>query len=319
MGVFSENAIIGASAAGGYDIDQSLRFNDDDSAKLARTPSSNGTLTTYTFSAWVKRGNLGGTQHLMGTYASGTAIGEIVFHASDNQFQWEEYNSETIGKLRTEKRFRDPSAWYHIVCRWDTTNSTAGDRMRMWINGVEETSFAIDTNPSSGASSVTNTGSNDVAIGTRADNNGYLDGYLAEVHFIDGIALDASSFGETDTITNQWKAKKYAGSYGTNGFYLDFSNSGSLGTDGSGNGNNFTSTNLASTDQVLDSPTNNFATINGLTESANNRNDFHEGNLRATANDISGNSSAWFTATMGIPPNTGKWYWEFADEIYCGR
>ena len=303
MGVFSENAIIGASAAGGYDIDQSLRFNDDDSAKLERTPSSSGSLTTWTFSAWVKRGNLGNTQHILGSYVSGTYIGEVVWHASDNQFQWEEYNGNTIGKLRTEKRFRDPSAWYHIVCRWDTTNSTAGDRMRMWINGVEETSFAIDTNPSSGAFSTMNT-ANATALGVRPDGTGYLDGYLAEAHFIDGTALDASYFGETNADTNQWVPIKYTGSYGTNGFYLDFSNSSSLGADASGNGNNFTSTNLASTDQVKDSPTNNFATLNPLETSTYNLWTYSEGNLKGYGTPGDNFTSATFIM------KSGKWYFE---------
>ena len=303
MGVFSENAIIGASAAGGYDIDQSLRFNDDDSAKLERTPSSSGSLTTWTFSAWVKRGNLGNTQHILGSYVSGTYIGEVVWHASDNQFQWEEYNGNTIGKLRTEKRFRDPSAWYHIVCRWDTTNSTAGDRMRMWINGVEETSFAIDTNPSSGAFSTMNT-ANATALGVRPDGTGYLDGYLAEAHFIDGTALDASYFGETNADTNQWVPIKYTGSYGTNGFYLDFSNSSSLGADASGNGNNFTSTNLASTDQVKDSPTNNFCTFNPLGISTYNKwNTASEGNLK-----LYGTGDNFGESTFHL--SSGKWYFE---------
>ena len=224
MSVIGSNILSGASGQGGaYDIDQSLRFDDGSSTKLERTPASAGSLTTWTFSAWVKRGNLGATQHIMGTYVSGTNIGEVVWHASDNQFQWEEYNGGTIGKLRTNARFRDLSAWYHIVCRWDTTNGTAGNRMRLYINGVEETSFAIDTNPSSGASSVNNT-AYATALGVRPDGSGYLDGYLAEVHFIDGTALGPESFGETDAATNQWKPIEATGlTYGTNGFYQKYS------------------------------------------------------------------------------------------------
>ena len=220
MSIFS---VGGGNASADFELEQSLRFEDGDSPKLIRTPSSSGSLTTWTFSAWVKRGNLGGSQYLFSTYSSGTVVSEIVFHATDNQFQWEEYDGGTTGKLRTTRVLRDVSGWYHIVCTWDTTNGTAGNRMRMWINGVEETDFELDTNPSSSASSVTNRNA-DTGVGCKGDGTAPLDGYLAEVHFIDGTALDASSFGETNSATNQWVPIEVTGmTYGTNGFYEKFS------------------------------------------------------------------------------------------------
>ena len=314
MGVFSENAIIGASAAGGYDIDQSLRIDDGDSAYMSRTPSSAGNRKTWTWSGWVKRGNLGSVQNIFVFGAANTDQVTLAIHTDKISFSVIHGNTTTVEYVTTQV-LRDPSAWYHIVVSGDTTPGSP--LFKVYLNGEQVTAFGTSTN--SAAQNGEYAANNTVVhrIGNRAFGSSQpYDGYLSEVHWIDGTALTPASFGEINLDTNQWQAIKYAGSYGTKGFYLKFQDSSALGDDSSGNTNDFTPTNLAATDQVKDSPTNNFATINGLTESIANRNDFFEGNLRAKANDISGNSSAWFTATMGIPPNTGKYYWEFCDEVY---
>ena len=317
MGVFSENAIIGASAAvSGYDIDQSLRLNDGDSAYLARA-QSNGNQDRWTWSGWVKRAHLGSNQCLFATSNGTTTSFDAKFTSSDTINVYNYLGGGFGARLITNRVFRDVSSWYHIVIVYDSGNATEAHRLRIYVNGVEESSFSTANYPSVDENSDLNVSGSGLDIGRQKNGAEFFDGYLAEVHLIDGTALTPASFGETNSDTNQWIPLEATElTYGTNGFYLKFQDSSALGDDSSGNTNDFAVTNLAATDQVLDSPTNNFATINGLTESIANRNDFFEGNLRAKANDISGNSSAWFTATIGIPPNTGKYYWEFCDEVY---
>jgi len=217
MGVLSENAIIGASAAGGYDIDQSLRFDDGDSAYLSRTPSSAGNRKTWTFSCWVKR-KVGTYQVLFGTgtIATGTTAGTIYFEDNGRLYLWDPGNGTS--KLTTAY-YRDPSAWYHVVVVMDATNTIA----RTYINGEEVTDFQSPTNPSNADGNLNNTTLH--TIGRDGSSSAYFyDGYLAEVHFIDGQALTPASFGETNSATNQWVPIEVTGmTYGTNGFYQKYS------------------------------------------------------------------------------------------------
>ncbi len=280
----------------GYDIPYSARFNDDDSAYLSRTPSTAGNRKTWTWSGWVKRGNLGTTQFLFG---GGSATRTDIYFDDDDNFNIAQYGGM---QLEPNQVFRDPSAWYHIVIVMDTTQATAANRTNMYINGVEMSSFKNETYPSQNA----DLGINDATLhrlGARAYNtSNTLDSYLAEVNFVDGQALTPSDFGEIDEDYGHWKPKKYTGTYGTNGFYLDFKNSGSLGNDVSGAGNNWTPNNLAATDQMLDSPTNNFATYNPLNQSTGVA--LREGNTNMY---LSSNDQA-STGTFGI--DSGKWYVE---------
>ena len=206
--------------------------------------------------------------------------------------------------------FRDPSAWYHIVVAIDSTQSTQSDRQKLYINGNQITDFATNTQTSQDRQFSVNHASKRILLGNQRPNSSstlsnYFDGYLAEYHLVDGLQLTPTSFGATDPVTGQWNPKKYVGSYGTNGFYLNFSdNSGTssttLGKDSSGNGNNFTPNNFAVSDAVKDSPTNNFATLNRV--------DFNGGSL-AEGNLKQDNSGATNTSgTFGM--QSGKWYWE---------
>jgi len=207
-------------------------------------------------------------------------------------------------------QFRDVSAWYRIVHAIDTTTGTATNRLRVYVNGTEITSFSMDQEPSQNADLRITDSTGDQSIGDDPrDSNDLFDGYMAEYNFVDGITLDPTYFGEFNN-NGVWIPKKPdVSSYGTNGFFLEFQNSGSLGTDTSGNGNNFTATNLTATDQTTDTPTNNFCTFNSIapdTTGANNH-DFYEGNTL-----IISSSANWFNAfgTIGIPQN-GKWYFEY--------
>jgi hypothetical protein len=280
-----------------YLIDNSLRFNDGDSPTLSRTPASTGNRKTWTFSYWIKRSTLSTVQQ---TFAVGTNAATPWFlnyiNSDDTLHVWfhdgtNSYFSTGLNKLR------DVSAWYHIMYVVDTTQSTASDRFKVYINGSEMT-WNTYAPPAQNFDTQVNT-TNTHYIG-RAGNGQYFDGYTSEVHFIDGQALTPTDFGEFDEDSGIWKPIEYSGSYGTNGFYLDFENSGSLGADQSGNGNNFTLTNLASTDQTTDTPTNNFATLNPLSDSGAT---LSEGNTQGI--------NAPSSATSTIAPTSGKWYVEF--------
>jgi hypothetical protein len=312
LSLTGNNGLLGSSAhetnQPTYSIDQSLRFNSSDDPYLARTPSSAGNRKTFTLSFWVKK-SFDTTEHC--------AIGNVYSAGNDNDYFSFEFikSGSNEDRLRvsgwsnsfriTTRMFRDPSAWFHIVIACDSTQSTANDRLKVYVNGSQETDFINTVNISQDA----NYGWNQTSahhIGEEIAGSEHLDGYLAEFYSIDGQALTPASFGETNSDTNQWVPIKYTGSFGSNGYYLKFQNSSALGDDSSGNTNDFTVNNLAATDQVKDSPTNNFATFNPLVRSSSNSN-YSEGNLYATDNG----SADWEVRLGTIPlPETGKWYWE---------
>ena len=290
-----------------YTLDQSVRFNDDDTAMLSKTFGSAGNSKTWTWSGWVKRGNLGDTRPFFVAGSSGSAIFQAVlmtYNSVADRIQIYNYDGSYNLRFATTQVFRDVSGWYHIVLKMDTTQATSTDRFKLYINGEAVTAFEISTYPSQNFDTYVNTAAShrigrnfDTAVSTKS-----LDGYLAEVNFIDGTALDASSFGETKN--GIWIPKQYTGSYGTNGFKLAFQDSASLGDDTSGNGHDFTSSGLASTDQMLDSPTNNFAVLNAVAKSSGIT--LSDGNLKA---DGSSGGAFGVNSTLGM--TSGKWYTEF--------
>ncbi len=242
-------AATAAGPAGDFEISRSLRFSSGDSAYLSRTPSSAGNRKTWTWSGWVKRSALG-SQKLFVAGASGTEGGIQFYSGTDNTgIEVYDYSSSYITQLDTSQLFRDVSAWYHIVLAYDTTQSTAANRVKLYINGLQVTDFATETYPSQNYEGHVN---NNIAhtIGAISNPSGFLNGYLAEVNFIDGSALDATSFGAFDD-NGVWQAIDTSGlTFGTNGFRLKFAdNSGAtattLGKDTSGNSNNWTPSNLS--------------------------------------------------------------------------
>jgi len=309
-----------AISSGGYDINNSLRLRSSASAYLNRTPASSGNRQIFTFSAWVKRGSLGSAQTLLsGGATAGTGTAQFIGFDTDNTFFFSNYN---VGNLQTTQVFRDPSAWYHMVIAIDTTQATAANRIKMYVNGSQITAFSSSTYPSQNTNLYINI--NEIqTIGRASWSSLYLfDGYLADVNFIDGSAKTPSDFGETDTTTGSWKPKAYTGTYGTNGFYLKFSDiattSGSnagLGKDFSGNANYWTTNNISVTagttyDAMIDSPTltsatvANYCTLNPLPYYGG-YNVLSRGNLQFT----SGNTN-WMRAFATIAVSSGKWYWE---------
>lgn len=307
--------------AGEYQIERSLRFNSADSAYLSKSFASAGNRKTWTWSGWVKRSGLGSRQCIFGL-APGSSNNTNLFieFQSNDKLAIDAFN---LLWRETTQVFRDTSAWYHFVFAIDTTQATGNNRIRLYVNGAEITAFSTTNNPTQNDDLGVNQASAHF-IGQVASSL-YYSGYLAEVHFIDGSALDPTSFGETDSDTGVWKPKAYSGSYGTNGFYLDFGDNSSttaLGYDAAGSNdwtpNNFSVTAGAGNDSLVDTPTRygtdtgaggevrgNYATLNPLAlNPSTTASTLTNGNLDASA-------SAANTMRKGtIAITSGKWYME---------
>ena len=304
-----------SAAADDYNIENSLRINDADNSYLAWTPGSDGDLDKWTLSMWVKRTVISTYDYIF-TVADNGNNTVIVLYADDG-IRFEHYDGSQLGMLTTNRVFRDPTAWYHFVFVWDTGNGTAGDRQRLYVNGVEETSFATDTQPSQDQDGFVSDASYAHWFGrgstqTAANN---LDGYLAEVAFCDGQTYAASDFGKFDSDSGIWKPKDFKNdvTFGSQGYYLEFKetgtsqNSSGIGADTSGEDNHWAVTNLAATDQTTDTPTNNFCTLNPLFGTTGRT--FSEGNTHY-AYDANWQKAAF----ASISVTAGKWYFEFRNE-----
>ena len=298
--------ILGANTlSSGFNVANSVRFNDNDSPSMYKTPGSGGDQRTWTFSTWFKRGNLGSSQWILDAYdgsndefhiyvSSGNAIG---IYTTGGGFG----NNLSIS---TNNLVRDVSAWYHLVVRCDTTQGTASNRLRIYLNGVEATYGTYNNFTENGQGQVSESGTKHW-IGRRNAGD-YFDGYFAEMVLVDGSSLAPTSFGEFDSDSPKiWKPIDVSGlTFCTNGFYLDFEDSSNLGNDANG-GTDFTEANLATTDQTTDTPTNNFATLNPL-ENYHAGGTFAEGNTYYTS--VSSKHD-FAISTMAMP--AGKWYAEF--------
>lgn len=290
------------SASGGYNVANSLRFNFASNDYLDRTLTTPTNNKIFTWSSWVKRSNIT-SDHMNIFRTAGSPSTGFRFELTSDIFRLFFDNAST-GDFQTTQVFRDVSAWYHIVVAVDTTQATNTNRVKIYSNGSQITSFSTATYPTQNFVPQMNSAINHL-IGVSFIGENY-NGYMSEINFIDGQQLTPSSFGETDEDTGIWKPKAYTGTYGTNGFYLQFKNSASLGTDSSGNGNTFTVNNLTSIDQTTDTPTNNFATMNPLMIPSSNSPTFTEGNLSVVNTSASGN----FGGASTIGASKGKWYWE---------
>jgi len=292
-----------------YEVANSLRLDEPSNSGLTKTPSGAGNRRTFTLSTWVKRAKItnetGDVQTMFESRESNNDNCALTFQTNDT-LSIKLKVSGTNKSLITNRVFRDVSAWYHIVCAVDTTQSTASNRVKIYVNGVQETSFGTEDYPAQDAQTSFN---NSVGhgIGKRSDTTSQnFDGYLTEVVMIDGSALAPTSFGEFDSDSPTiWKPIDISGlTFGTNGFYLDFEDSSALGNDVSGNNNDYSVSNLSAVDQSIDTCTNNFATWNPLNVN-DNMGTFSNGNLEY---DTSGNSFRTAFATFGA--DQGKWYFE---------
>ena len=310
------NAIPMLLGGEGYEISRSVRLRSSASAFFSRTPASAATNgTKFTWSGWVKRGSLSNTYSCLFGADLGAGTSQLCFFdASGNLY----FYSGAVLQRTSAAVFRDPSAWYHVVVVGDSTQATAVNRLVFYVNGIQQTWTGTDPTLNGTWHIGRQSTLQGIGFGVGSSATTYFDGYLTEVNFIDGQALTPSSFGETDSITGVWKPKKYAGTYGTNGFYLNFSDNSAataaaIGKDSSGNGNNWTPNNISVTsgvtyDSMLDVPT-------PYADGGNGRGNYCTWNpLSARTTTLTnGNLAASTTTGMcagTIAVSSGKWYWE---------
>ena len=298
----------------GYNIDYSCRFNAGDPGYLQKNFSSGSPGTTWTWSCWIKRSKLGATQQPFDCYIDGSNRHHLAFNADDTFNTYLLYSGSTTVALRTTRLYRDPSAWYHIVVVWDTTNPTSTERVRFYTNGVRDTVNIVESSAypaQNDLSPMTDDVQHAISVYSGNFTSSPSGWYLAEMNFIDGTAVAPSSFAEADEDTNEWKAIRYGGSYGTAGFYLKFEDAADLGNDSSGNGNDWTVGNLVATDQMIDTPQNstggNFCTLNPLALGDNGswNGALIEGNL-----SMSGSSGLAHSRSTFALDNVNGSYWE---------
>ena len=287
--------------ATGYDVANSLRFESGSSDHLSLLYGSSGNRKTFTFSTWVKRDKLGVRQRILGTSYNGEEL--MFYFENTDQLYYLNYaggGAVNKGYLSTTQLFRDTTAWLHIVLAIDTTQSTASDRLNIFINGKLITDFTLETYPSLNDDAAWISSTHTMYIGAPTQ---YFSGYLAETITVDGQQLDATSFGEFDSDSPTiWKPKDVSSlTFGSKGFYLDYEDSSALGNDVSGNNNDWTVNNLTAVDQSLDTCTNNFATYNNLLPVTVT---FSNGNLTGVT------SSNWECCASTISVTQGKWYCE---------
>ena len=287
----------------GFDVANSARWNRADSAYMDRTFSSSGNRDKWTYSLWVKKCKNGVEQRLL-TTSDNSSFDDNIRFESDDKIMIICNNTET---LKTNRVFRDPSAWYHICVIWDSGNGTSGDRCQLWINGIRETSFGTESYPSQNQDSFINNNTRHyIGVTNVTANSHFLDGYLSEVVFQnDSADSPVDKFGSFDEDSGIFKPIDVSDlTFGTNGFYLDFEDSSALGNDVSGNNNDFSLTNFAATDQTTDTCTNNFATINPLD------NYFAQATLSEGNTKVATNASAEAMSTSTFAMTKGRWYFE---------
>ena len=296
-----------ATAATGFDVANSAMF-DGTSAYMHKTPGSGpSSADLFTISVWVKRCAIGSSNRQVIFDAREDAENFDRISINSDVLEWKGIRSDSQAfNLTTSRVFRDPSAWYHLHFIWDSADGTANNRMRIYVNGVQETSFGTRANPSSGLNAIIGANGEVNSVGSGARSGDFWDGYMAEFVYLDGQELTPDgNTGEFDSDSGIWKPIKVSGlTFGTNGFYLDFEDSGNLGNDANG-GTDLTEVGFAAADQSTDTCTNNFATMNSLAIPPSNAPTFAEGNTKVSTNNANANP---VLSTIGV--SQGKWYAE---------
>ena len=311
--------VVGGTQDTGYEISNSLRFNPGDNAYLNRTPGSEGNKRTFTLSFWAKIcTDYGSDTSTNNFYTARNSDGMTSGIQQINGGYIQAWIYDDTGgegyklQLVTNAAFRDVSAWYHIVLAVDTTQGTASNRAKLYVNGSQITSFSTETYPDQNFDSHIN---DDVPhyMGNKDGSNDDYDGYLAEFYLLDGTQSTPSSFGETND-NGVWTPIKATGlSFGTNGFFMEFQQTGTSanasgkGADTSGQGNHYDDNNMTAEDITTDTPTNNFCTLNSLGGDNSSKNwTFSEGNTQIQQND----NGSWRATGSTMAVSKGKWYWE---------
>ena len=312
METLQRTANRGSISTGAYEIDNSCKFEDANDEYLTRTNASGTNQRTWTVSFWCKRTKLSTADGLVmelwdgGVYSEATRIG---FGLSSDEL-WYDIGYSSRYRGQSTRQFTDTNAWYHIVWKVDTTQSTEADRSRIYVNGEELTSWSSRQYP-------TQNFDTSVASGLLARIGSYdatyhgFHGYIAEFNYLDGLAVAPTEFGEFDDDTGIWIPKEYTGSYPGQSAYLDFKDGANLGANAKGDDTDWTEVNLAAADQATDTPTNNFCTFNPTFSWIYSSTDSASTILNGatTADNVSGTS--WKGAVGTIAVNKGKWYWEW--------
>ena len=273
------------------------------STYLTRSISSTGNRKKWTWSGWLKKTTLDRSYIFSSTnWGSGSDKYSTFFFENTGEIRYYDYTSTYLSQIKTNRKFRDINAWYHIVLTYDTAQSTSSDRIKLYVNSVQETSFSTASYPSQDNDSFVNLSGVPLYLGRESGTGSLFDGIMSHVHFCDGYAYAASDFGETDSTTGEWKIKTSPSvSYGTNGYFL-FKDNASV-NDQSGNGNNFTLT-AGTLTKTEDCPSNVFATLNPL-DKGSDVNTTINGNTGATWNGVNGHT---IRSTLAV--SSGKYYWE---------
>tara|TARA_R100001443_G_scaffold30895_4_gene44846 strand:+ start:4824 stop:6260 length:1437 start_codon:yes stop_codon:yes gene_type:complete len=301
---FLQRTMNRGSVSTGYDIDNSVKFEDANDEYFTRTNASGTNDKTFTVSFWCKRSKLGGTQELWdgGVHSEAVRIG---FGLSSDEL-WLDIGKTAQYRSTTTQQFRDTSAWYHIVWKVDTTQSTEADRFRVYVNGAEITDWASRQYPPQNFETAVYSGTL-ARIGSYDSTYHGFSGYMAEFNYLDGLAVAPTEFGEYDDDSGIWIPKEYTGSYPGQSAYLDFKTASDLGANAKGDDTNWTKVNLTAADQSTDTPTNNFCTLNALFTGFNSSVQLPTNG--ATQYGLSGgNQDLSYAGTMGV--TKGKWYFE---------
>jgi hypothetical protein len=325
--MFASKDLFFTKPSGGYQISRSVRTRSSATAYFNRTLTTPTLGTKWTWSGWVKRGTLGSAQTLFGGSSDINNWGYFGFLSGDTlTFQQADAGSVN-STVTTTQVFRDPSSWYHLVVLFDSTQATAANRLIMYVNGVQITAYGTATYLAQNTASRINQAVGHTINRLPYSAANYVDGYITEINFIDGQALTPSSFGQTNSVTGVWQPIKYGGTYGTNGFYLNFSDNSNntaatIGKDYSGNGNNWTPNNISVTagttyDSMLDVPTlyadggngrGNYSVLNPVIGAATTATyTITQANLYCVL--TSSTNVIEVPATMALP-TSGQWYWE---------
>ena len=293
---------VASAISGAYEVANSCRFNRADSSYMHKTPGGAGDQQKFTFSFWIKKCGVDTLQTIFDTEADDDNQFKIVMNANGT-LTVESKVSDHNDSLTTTQLFRDPMAWYHICAAYDTTQGTDTNRVKLYVNGTQVTAFNTSNYPAEDLNTLANA-ANKLWVGASAQTSNFCDMYIAEFCLIDGQQLTPTSFGEFDEDSpNIFKPIDVSGlTFGTNGFYLDFEDSSNLGNDAKG-GTDLTEVNLDATDQATDSPTNNFCTLNPLSNVPADTNTVSEGNCKWVM------SAEGTTSTFAM--STGKWYMEY--------
>ena len=272
-------------------------------SSLNRTIGTPSNADKITISSWVKRSAISASNVIIGEYVDSNNRSKLQFK-SDDTLEFFQFNGgNTQAQLRTSRLFRDTSSWYHIVFQYDSAQASSSDRMKMWVNGVQETSFSIATYPSQDTDCRLNVSGRDVHVGEDGNNGTYFDGYLSHFVLVDNAILAPTVFGETDSTSGIWKFKSPSGvTFGNNGFHLKFENAGALGTDSSGNNHTFTVNGTLK--QSIDTPTILYATLNQAANNNPSNSVISHGGLTHTV------SGQWLGALTCFGVTSGKWYAE---------